>query len=298
MAINLEQIKRRQATAQPRQPNYHRPKKHHYILKTMLLVVPSILIFLGAAVYGNHSQWQTAAQLEKTIRQQAQSKKSHNSVGNTPVFAVTIAKASQERNVTPDYSGQGGLTSKENMLKLAASTQPEILRGHVAMPSYQISEPVYEGTSNHVLAIGVGINQPNQVFGQGNLSIYGHNMGDYNALWPYKPTKFSALQNMSAKHVINQPIYLSDGQTVYEYHVTKLNYGVPVKTYEANLAQETPSKPTINLVACLEDDTFWQQVKRSGYTNFKADKRIVVTGQLVDQKPMRDMTETIKQQLQ
>ncbi|WP_260342918.1 hypothetical protein [Leuconostoc suionicum] len=29
MAINIEQVKRRRKTAQPRRPNYHRLKRHH-----------------------------------------------------------------------------------------------------------------------------------------------------------------------------------------------------------------------------------------------------------------------------
>ena len=272
------------------------PKK---LLKIAVLLVPALIFIAICAIYGNHSQWQTAAQLSKTIKKHpGKSQASHSGSITKAVPAVDVAKVSQQERVTPDCSGQGGLTSKENMLKLAASTQPEILRGHVAMPSYQISEPVYEGTSNHVLAIGVGINAPHQVFGQGNISIYGHNMGDYNALWPYKPTKFSALQNMSEKKVMNQAIYLSDGQTVYKYKVTKLDYGIPVTTYETGLTQSSTTKSTINLVACLEDDAFWAQVKRSGYTNFKADKRIVLTGQLVNQKPLNEIDTKIKQQLQ
>ncbi|MGR8822875.1 hypothetical protein [Leuconostoc citreum] len=97
---------------------------------------------------------------------------------------------------------------------------------------------------------------------------------------------------------MNQAIYLSDSQTVYEYKVTKLSYGIPVTTYEAGLTQSDTSKSTINLIACLEDDAFWAQVKRSGYTNFKADKRIVLTGQLVNQKPLNEIDTKIKQQLQ
>ncbi|MCP1275769.1 sortase domain-bontaining protein [Leuconostoc citreum] len=293
MGLNQQQLQQRKT---------HRVKAKKSptkLLKIAVLLVPALTFITICAIYGNHSEWQTAAQLNQTIKKQAgKFKTSHNTSITKAVPAVDVAKVSQQERVTPDYSGQGGLTSKENMLKLAASTQPELLRGHVAMPSYQISEPVFEGTSDHVLAIGVGINAPQQVFGQGNISIYGHNMGDYNALWPYKPTKFSALQNMSEKKVMNQAIYLSDGQTVYKYHVTKLNYGIPVTTYEASLTQSNTSRPTISLVTCLEDEAFWSQVKRSGYTNFKADKRIVLTGQLVNQKPLNETDTTIKQQLQ
>ncbi|WP_290046776.1 SspB-related isopeptide-forming adhesin [Leuconostoc sp. UCMA20149] len=176
MAINIEQVKRRRTTAQPRRPNFYRLKRHHPILKTLLLALIGILIVTGAVIYGNHTQWQTAQSVQKA---------SHKAV--TKAKKQPIVKASQvkqvaaQKSVKPDYSGTGGLSSKEDMLKLAQSNQAEILRGHVAVPSFSISEPIYEGTSNHVLAIGAGMNAPNLKFGTGLVPIFAHNMGDYNA---------------------------------------------------------------------------------------------------------------------
>ncbi|MDV3545333.1 hypothetical protein [Leuconostoc falkenbergense] len=51
MAINIEQVKRRRTTAQPRRPNFHRLKRHHPILKTLLLAMIGILIVTGAVIY-------------------------------------------------------------------------------------------------------------------------------------------------------------------------------------------------------------------------------------------------------
>ena len=293
MAINIEQVKRRRKTAQPRRPNYHRLKRRHPILKTLLLAMFGILIVTGAVIYGNHTQWQTAQKVQKASHKAvAQAKK------QPVVKASQVKQVAAQKSVKSDYSGTGGLSSKEDMLKLAQSNQAEILRGHVAVPSFSISEPIYEGTSNHVLAIGAGMNAPNLKFGTGLVPIFAHNMGDYNAVWPYHPTKFSALQNMTEKTIIGKDIYLSDGHTVYRYKATKLDYGIAVGAMNQELSIENTGKPKVKLVACLEDQEFWQQVKASHYTNFTAKKRIVLTGELVGQQSINSLDSSLKQQLQ
>lgn len=288
MGLNVNQVKHAQ-----RQRSRLPPKKKwyqkHLIWKVLAVGIVVIATITAAAIYGQHPQWQTAKDMAK-VSHQAKPKKV------TPAKQVQTQVA--KKNVQPDYSGQGGLASKAEMLKLAKSKQPEILRGYVAVPSYQISEPVYEGTSNHVLAIGVGINEPNTIFGEGTTRLYGHNMGDYNAKWPYHPTKFSALQNMDEKGILGKSIYLSDGQTVYEYHATKLDYGIPVKSYEQSLQVANTGGAKVQLIACLEDEAFWRQVKASHYTNFHANKRIVLTGQLIKHQPLRSVDATLQTQLQ
>ncbi|MCT4388511.1 class A sortase [Leuconostoc pseudomesenteroides] len=289
MAINIEQVKRRRSTAPPRLQNTGRLKKHHPIFKTLFLALIGILIVTGAVVYGNHTQWQTAQKVQKA---------SHKAKKQPVVKANQVKQVAAQKNVKPDYSGTGGLSSKDDMLKLAQSNQAEILRGHVAVPSFSISEPIYEGTSNHVLAIGAGMNAPNLKFGSGLVPIFAHNMGDYNAMWPYHPTKFSALQNMTEKTIKGKDIYLSDGTTVYRYKATKLDYGIAVGVMNQELAVENTGKPKVKLIACLEDQEFWQQVKASHYTNFTAKKRIVLTGELVGQQSINSLDSNLKQQLQ
>lgn len=292
MAINLDQVKHRQATVQPQHPNNHRPKKPHPILKTLLLAMVGIFIVTAAVIYGNHTQWQTAQTIQKASHKAAaQAKK------QPVVKASQVKEVAAQQHVQPDYSGTGGLSSKADMLKQAQSNQAEILRGHVAVPSFNISEPVYEGTSNHVLAIGAGINAPNLKFGTGSVPIFAHNMGDYNAMWPYHPTKFSALQNMTEKTITGQDIYLSDGDTVYRYKAVKLDYGITVDVMNQELAVEDTGKPKVNLIACLEDQDFWQHVKASHYTNFTAKKRIVLTGELISKQPLSTLDDKLKAQL-
>lgn len=286
MAINIDQVKQSQRAVKDIKSDHKRPLR----LLSVGVVVTSVII--GALFYGNHPQWSTASIVEKAS-QNAQTK------NNTqPVMPATqVQQAAVKQGVTPDYSGHGGLASKAEMTKLAQSKQSEILRGHVAVPTFNISEPVYEGTSNHVLAIGAGLNQPGLTFGSGVVPIFAHNMGDYNAVWPYHPTKFSALQNMTDKAILGQDIYLSDGHTVYVYKATKLEYGIPVGLMNQELSDTNPGKPKVKLIACLEDQEFWQHVKASDYTDFTAQKRIVLTGELISKQSISTLDDRLKSQL-
>lgn len=262
-----------------------------YIKLVGLLSVTVVVLFI-ANLLGNHPQWQTAHQVQ-SLANKVEKRNKHRPV----VQAENVQANSAKNDVDVDYSGTGGLVNKKELLRLANSNQPEILRGHVAVPSFNISEPIYEGTSNHVLAIGVGINAPNQKFGQGRVTLFGHNMGDYNVPKPYEPTKFSALQNMTEKTAIGQSIYVSDGNTVYKYKAVQLDYGINVKDFEQSLTVPNAGKPKIQLVACLEDQQFWAQVRKSNYTDYTASKRIVLTGELVGQQSYNSVSQSLKAQL-
>lgn len=283
MAINLNQVKQRQSSDK----KVRRPHKSHLMLKTIGVCVVVIGLITWAVFYGNHPQWQTAQQVKKLSV-----KKGIHQV----ISAKDIDLKSKSENITPDYTGTGGLVNKSRLLKLANSQQPEILRGYVAMPSFNIHESVYEGTSDHVLAIGAGLNSPNLTFGQGVVPIFAHNMGDYNS--PYGSTKFSALQNMTEKNALGKYIYLSDAQTVYKYQATHLDYGIPVEEMNQSLTLSHSGKAQVKLIACLADQDFWTQVKKSGYTNFQANKRIVLTGDLISKQPIAKIDNALKAQLQ
>jgi len=79
------------------------------LLKIAVLLVPALIFIAICAIYGNHSQRQTAAQLSKTIKKHpGKSQASHSGSITKAVPAVDVAKVSQQERVTPDYSGQGG----------------------------------------------------------------------------------------------------------------------------------------------------------------------------------------------
>ena len=292
MGIDIQQVKDNEFKIHRRTP------KSGKLIKLVILGGTAALLIGGATFYGMHAQWQTGHALSKIEKQAQRNQKNSQTAITKPVSASEVKGAAIQSGVKPDYSGEGGLADKDTMLKLAHSNKPEILRGYVAVPSFNISEAIYEGTSNHVLAIGVGLNKPNAFFGKGLVPIFGHNMGDYNAIWPYYPTKFSALQNMTEKTIIGEPIYVSDSHTVYEYRATKLQSALPVKQMEKELVKPYNGQPEVQLIACLEDADFWRQVKASGYTNFHAPKRIVLTGKLVGQTSISDVPNKLRMQLQ
>lgn len=272
----------------------NRTQRRGYLryFKWISLIVVAVAVIFVANLIGSHPQWQTAHQIQ-SISKKVEQRNKHHPV----VQAEDVQATSAKKGVDVDYSGTGGLDNKKELLRLANSNQSEILRGHVAVPSFNISEPIYEGTSNHVLAIGVGINAPNQRFGQGRVTLFGHNMGDYNVPSPYKPTKFSALQNMTEKTVIGKAIYVSDGNTVYKYKAVQLDYGINVKNFEQSLTVPNSGKPKIQLVACLEDQQFWEKVRKSNYTDYTASKRIVLTGELVGQQSYNSVSQSLEAQL-
>lgn len=103
---------------------------------------------------------------------------------------------------------------------------------------------------------------------------------------------------MTEKTIIGEPIYVSDGHTVYEYRATKLQSALPVKQMEKELVKPYNGQPEVQLIACLEDADFWRQVKAIGYTNFHAPKRIVLTGKLVGQTSISDVPNKLRMQLQ
>lgn len=263
--------------------------KRFRIVIYVLLGLFILAIGSGIYYYGNHPQWFTAQKLDK------ETPKPKGKPKNVRQANALISS----KKVQPDYSGTGGLSDKQTMLRLVRSNQNEILRGFVAMPSFNIDEPIYEGTSDHVLSIGAGLNEPNVVFGKGNVPIFAHNMGDYDAQYPLHPTKFSALQNMNNSNALGKMIYLSDGKTVFEYRASKLESGVPVSELNKRLSQSDNSgTPTVQLIACLEDAQWWAQVRASHYTDFHANKRIILTGTLVKSESIETVSSGLREQLQ
>ncbi|MBZ6008255.1 class A sortase [Leuconostoc gelidum subsp. aenigmaticum] len=285
MGLNLAKINQ-----QKQRQRIKTPSAFKRLLRLTILLVSVVAIIGSVTFYGQHSQWCTGHTLSKMAKR--------SSTAIKPVRVENIHQQALKLHVTPDYSGGGGLADKPTMIKLAQSNQPEISRGHVAVPSFNISEPLFEGTSDHVLAVGVGINEPETTIGKGRLPIFGHNMGDYDAIWPFQPTKFSALQNMTANSILGHSIYVSDGQTVFEYRATNYVSGLPVAQLNAALDVPYNGQSEVQLIACLEDAAFWQEVKASNYTNFHADKRIVLTGTLISQQSFNSLDAKLKEQLQ
>lgn len=72
-----------------------------------------ILIVTGAVIYGNHTQWQTAQKVQKASHK-AVAKAKKQSV----VKASQVKQVAAQKSIKPDYSGTGGLSSKEALFFL------------------------------------------------------------------------------------------------------------------------------------------------------------------------------------
>lgn len=126
----------------------------------------------------------------------------------------------QRQNVT--FKDNSYVSSMNDVTKHLGDTSGLFLQGYVAVPNLNISEPIYYGTSNTVLANGVGSAKDGQVMGRGNYGISGHNMGRYvNWKIPVPDVSggyinpgsyFTALQDGTPTD-----IYLTDGSKIYQY---------------------------------------------------------------------------------
>lgn len=270
MAINRKQMQHRQINGKP---SRLQKRRHHTIrkrIKTYWFVFFAVIVVgVGYWLGNNYMLLENQA-----IARQSQGLAKKKKVKSVSEMKKAIANQAVAK---PDYSGTSQNLSPDEIRKLADSPLVESLRAYVQVPSYGINEPVYEGTSAHVLAIGVGIFEPNVTFGQGYISVFGHNMGDSQA-WP---TKFSAMQNMTKASVVGQKILASDGKKQYTYKITNFQSGVPVQMLNQQVAaheQAHLSKPMIQLVACDEDADFQAHLRATNYTDFTCNKRLVLTG--------------------
>lgn len=126
----------------------------------------------------------------------------------------------QRQKVT--FKDNSYVSSMNDVTKHLGDTSGLFLQGYVAVPNLNISEPIYYGTSNTVLANGVGSAKDGQVMGSGNYGISGHNMGRYvnwkipvpdvNGGYINPGSYFTALQDGTPTD-----IYLTDGSKIYQY---------------------------------------------------------------------------------
>lgn len=243
-------------------------KKHWFLVMSVFLVAGAFVIGSNYGAIENQLIAHKASAVNKNKKVQSASDVKRN---------VANGNASKPEYYAKDPTASATPSDIMNQLK---KPNNESLRGYVSVPSYGIKQPVYEGVSSHVLALGVGLFEPNATFGKGYVSLFGHNMDDFNT--PY-PTKFSAMQNMRADKVVGQEIVVTTGDKTYRYKITDFRRGVPVSALDKEVSyneNNVPAKPTIQLVACDEDAQFQQQLRDSNYTDFTAKNRLVLTGVL------------------
>lgn len=207
------------------------------------------------------------------------------------VIHTELPTTEEKQQVEVTYTNVENFGSFEELRKSARSTKGEILRGFVAMPATpstkQIYLPIYEGVSKHVLSIGAGVGAENRSMGKGVFPVFAHNMGNGTS---WNPSYFSTLQTAN-NSVVNMPIYVSDGKSIYTYQIKSLDRYVPNDKGEI-LDEQPDMTPRLLLITCQEDTQFWNTYYRTGRTY--APYRIVLFADLIQSVSFKEADKNIK----
>lgn len=120
----------------------------------------------------------------------------------------------------------------------AGEIKKKIVSG-ISIPSVGISENIYKGVSNRVLAIGAGTMKPKQELGKGNYALAGHTIDNKNLL-------FGKLTDVK----IGDDIYVTDRQYIYTY---KISYKGKIKASDVHVIEDREGKTVITLITCADN---------------------------------------------
>ena len=150
------------------------------------------------------------------------------------VTAKSVAKAEKSSgNFDYDSAKQ---PSWSEIIKARQNEAKIHIVGVMAMPSVNVYLPIGKGVDNTVLALAAGTMRADQVMGQGNYALAGHNMDDGKTL-------FSPLYS-NAK--VDQKVYLTNYERVYVYKLTSRQVISPTQTSVVNNTED----PIITLITC------------------------------------------------
>ncbi|WP_243198204.1 sortase domain-bontaining protein [Weissella diestrammenae] len=167
-------------------------------------------------------------------------------------------------------------------------------KGFVAIPSVSILLPIYDDAYS-VAGLNLGADFANRsaedpkgeqtpMMGRGNYGLAAHNFNDGR-------TGFSALQeklNVNASYLVNgqtgtnrwlknKPVYLANGDGIYEYRITKQTTTLPTNVAVLNQTDQ----PQLTIVSCLFPNTNYRIITHAKlvkqYTWQKALKNWLVT---------------------
>lgn len=213
------------------------------ILAGLLLIIGLLLIFSNPIKY-----WIIGQMSNK------------NAVSN--VSAASIEKNNQTKGEF-DFDKVVDL-DLETIAKARLYQDKMAVVGGIAIPGVKINLPIIKGVSNYNLAVGAGTMKENQVMGEGNYALAGHNMIDKDLL-------FSPLYKLK----MDDEIYLTDLTDVYVY---KTSFIETVNPDRVDLIDDVEGKTLLTLVTCNPDGS----------------KRLVVQGEFVKKVPIKSATKEMK----
>lgn len=124
--------------------------------------------------------------------------------------------------------------------------------GGVYAPAVGMKLPIMFGMNQDLLLSSAGTMKREQVMGEGNYALIGHNSKNPNAL-------FAPTHRLKAGDVV----YVTDKQTVYAYEVSTHKI---VKPSEIHVINDVPGESMLTLISCTDDSV----------------SRVVVQAKLVD----------------
>ncbi|EQC56440.1 sortase, partial [Lactococcus cremoris subsp. cremoris TIFN5] len=157
----------------------------------------------------------------------------------------------------------------QSVLSNQFDSQPLPVIGGIAIPELNINLPIFKGVGNTSLLYGAGTMKGDQVMGEGNYTLAGHNMTGFTS-------DLSILFTPLEKAKAGMSIYVTDKNNVYQYKIDKIDVVTPEHVEVLN---DTPGKKEITLVTCADAE---------------ATHRIIVHGTFVDEKAYDKVTDSVK----
>lgn len=191
----------------------------------------------------------------------------HYFIGNRTdknnVIAQEMTSENMKNNLNSDTSFDFDSIDEINASGTVLSPEyidESLIIGRLYIPSIEANLTVFNGVTNDILHAGVGTMRPDLTMGEGNFPIAGHYAHDDSIL-------FGDLISVD----IDDEIYLTDNETVYEYRVfdSRIVEPTEIEWIEDAVAEEHGS-PIISLMNCYYVD------------GENTDDRYFVFGELVD----------------
>ena len=176
-------------------------------------------------------------------------------------------KKNQKADVSFDFDAVRSVDFQA-VLANQFNRQPLPVIGGIAIPDLGINLPIFRGVGNTSLLYGAGTMKPEQVMGQGNYTLAGHNMTGFSS-------DLSILFTPLTHAKDGMTIYITDKNNIYQYKITKINVVTPDHVEVLN---DTPDKTEITLVTCAD---------------VEATHRIIVHGIFENKTPFTKATDSM-----
>ncbi|MGV8956173.1 class A sortase [Lactococcus lactis] len=157
----------------------------------------------------------------------------------------------------------------QSVLSSQFNSQDLPVIGGIAIPDLKINLPIFKGVGNTSLLYGAGTMKEEEVMGQGNYSLAGHNMTGFTS-------DLSILFTPLEQAKTGMTIYVTDKENIYQYKIDKISTVTPNHVEVINV---TPDKTEITLVTCADAE---------------ATHRTIVHGNYVDKTPFNKATSEMK----